>query len=209
MTDIVFAHEGTVTKIIGDALHVLFGAPGEQADHAARAIACALELDTFAEDFRKRWSENGAALRGDPHRRPCRAGDRRQFRRHALLRLHGLWRHDQHRSASGDGEQAARDQGLRQRKRCRKGAGLSRTASRRSRAQGTDGAAARLRAVAAGRGARSSAGYLEAFAKLEAGDPGALAAFAAEVGKHPGDPLSSFHLKRLLNGAAGTRIVME
>ena len=30
MTDIVFAHDGTVTKIIGDALHVLFGAPGEQ-----------------------------------------------------------------------------------------------------------------------------------------------------------------------------------
>ena len=41
MTEIVFAHEGTVAKIIGDALHVLFGAPREQPDHAARAIACA------------------------------------------------------------------------------------------------------------------------------------------------------------------------
>src|SRR5215203_384198 len=30
MTDIVFAHDGTVAKIVGDALHVLFGAPGEQ-----------------------------------------------------------------------------------------------------------------------------------------------------------------------------------
>src|SRR5271167_4832802 len=29
MTDIVFAHDGTVAKIVGDALHVLFGAPGE------------------------------------------------------------------------------------------------------------------------------------------------------------------------------------
>jgi adenylate cyclase len=27
MTEIVFAHEGTVAKIIGDAIHVLFGAP--------------------------------------------------------------------------------------------------------------------------------------------------------------------------------------
>ena len=35
MTDIVFAHDGTVAKIIGDALHVLFGAPGDQPDHAA------------------------------------------------------------------------------------------------------------------------------------------------------------------------------
>src|SRR5688572_7536113 len=31
MTEVVFAHDGTVAKIVGDALHVLFGAPGEQA----------------------------------------------------------------------------------------------------------------------------------------------------------------------------------
>ena len=51
--------------------------------------------------------------------------------------------------------------------------------------------------------------YLEAFAKLEAGDPGAIAAFAAHVGKQPDDQLASFHLKRLLNGATGTRIAMD
>ena len=54
MTDIVFAQDGTVAKIVGDALHVLFGAPGEQPDHAARAVACALSLDEFAELFRER-----------------------------------------------------------------------------------------------------------------------------------------------------------
>ena len=36
-----------------------------------------------------------------------------------------------------------------------------------------------------------------------------MAAFAAHVGKHADDPLASFHLKRLLNGASGTRIAME
>jgi adenylate cyclase len=51
--------------------------------------------------------------------------------------------------------------------------------------------------------------YLEAFAKLEAGDPGAMAAFAAYVGKNADDQLASFHLKRLLNGATGARIVMD
>src|SRR5579872_6062483 len=30
MTNVVFAHEGTVAKIVGDAIHVLFGAPGDQ-----------------------------------------------------------------------------------------------------------------------------------------------------------------------------------
>ena len=49
MTDIVFAHDGTVAKIVGDALHVLFGAPGEQPDHADRAVACALALDEYAK----------------------------------------------------------------------------------------------------------------------------------------------------------------
>jgi hypothetical protein len=34
--------------------------------------------------------------------------------------------------------------------------------------------------------------YLEAFAKLEAGDPGAMAAFAAHVGRHADDQLASF-----------------
>ena len=34
MTDVVFAHEGTVAKIIGDAIQVLFNAPGDQPDYA-------------------------------------------------------------------------------------------------------------------------------------------------------------------------------
>ena len=63
MTDIVFAHEGTVAKIVGDALHVLFGAPGEQPDHAARAVACALELDDFAAGVpRDAGASKGVAL---------------------------------------------------------------------------------------------------------------------------------------------------
>ena len=32
---------------------------------------------------------------------------------------------------------------------------------------------------------------------------------AAHVGQHANDQLASFHLKRLLNGATGTRIAME
>ena len=62
MTDIVFAHDGTVAKIVGDALHVLFGAPGEQPDHSARAVTCALELDEYAQSFGERCHEKGIAL---------------------------------------------------------------------------------------------------------------------------------------------------
>jgi adenylate cyclase len=55
----------------------------------------------------------------------------------------------------------------------------------------------------------ASKAYLTAFAKLEAGDPGAMAAFASHVGNQPEDQLASFHLKRLLNGAKGVRIAMD
>ncbi len=50
--------------------------------------------------------------------------------------------------------------------------------------------------------------YIAAFEKLEAADPGALAAFASLIGERPRDALAQYHLKRLLNGGAGTRIEM-
>ena len=55
----------------------------------------------------------------------------------------------------------------------------------------------------------ATAQYSEAFAKLQAGDAGAMPAFAALVGSHAGDPLANFHLKRLLNGAKGVRMQLE
>src|SRR6202030_4019613 len=50
--------------------------------------------------------------------------------------------------------------------------------------------------------------YLDAFRRLEAGDPSALPAFAALLGLCGGDQLVSFHLKRLLNGATGVPIML-
>jgi adenylate cyclase len=51
--------------------------------------------------------------------------------------------------------------------------------------------------------------YTEAFAKLEAGDSGAMPAFAALVGTHADDALAGYHLKRLLNGAKGVRMQLD
>ena len=48
MLAIAFRHEGTIDRIVGDAVAVVFSAPVEQADHAERALACALEMNAFA-----------------------------------------------------------------------------------------------------------------------------------------------------------------
>ena len=54
--------------------------------------------------------------------------------------------------------------------------------------------------------APATAQYTDAFAKLEAGDPGARQAFAALVGQYDDDPLTMFHLGRLLAGETGVEI---
>jgi class 3 adenylate cyclase len=62
MTEIVFAREGIVAKIIGDAIHILFGAPADQPDAATRAIDGALALDDWSQEFRRGWNETGVRL---------------------------------------------------------------------------------------------------------------------------------------------------
>ncbi|MCH9670845.1 MAG: response regulator [Gammaproteobacteria bacterium] len=51
MCRIVLEHQGTMDKIVGDALHAIFGAPLAQTDHPERAVRCALALDQFAREF--------------------------------------------------------------------------------------------------------------------------------------------------------------
>lgn len=48
MIAIAFRHEGTLDRIVGDAVAIVFSAPVSQHDHRQRALACALEMDAFA-----------------------------------------------------------------------------------------------------------------------------------------------------------------
>jgi adenylate cyclase len=209
MTDIVFAHEGTVAKIIGDALHVLFGAPGDQPDHAARGVACALALDEFAQALRERWRGKGIAFGAT--RIGLHAGP-------AIVGNFGGGRFFDY-TAYGDTiniaarlEKANKQLGTRI---CVSASVAQRTPGFRGRPVGDLVLRGRTEALRAFEPLHvedydvSCSGYVEAFAKLEAGDAGALGAFAAELGKRPNDQLAGFHLKRLLNGATGTRLALD
>lgn len=59
MTGIISKHSGVINEIIGDALLVLFGAPVSRPDDAARAIACAVEMQLAMENVNRRNRELG------------------------------------------------------------------------------------------------------------------------------------------------------
>jgi adenylate cyclase len=62
MIAIVFRHEGTLDRIVGDALVVMFSAPVRQRDHKQRALACALEMDAFASRYAAAQKAQGIAF---------------------------------------------------------------------------------------------------------------------------------------------------
>ena len=46
MSEIIFRHQGTIDKFMGDSIMVLFGAPETREDDVRRALACAVEMQT-------------------------------------------------------------------------------------------------------------------------------------------------------------------
>lgn len=210
MTDIVFSHDGTVAKIVGDALHVLFGAPVDQPDHAARAVACALALDAFSETFRQRWLSEGVRLgatRIGVHAGPAIVGN------FGGGRFFDYTAYGDTINTAARLEVVNKQLGIRV---CVSRDVADRVPDFQGRPVGElvlRGKSASLRAFEPLPLERYAAPitrtYLAAFARLEASDPGAMAAFAAIVGERGDDCLASFHLKRLLNGASGTRIKMD
>ncbi len=61
MVSIAFKHEGTLDRIVGDAVVVMFSAPVEQTDHRQRALDCALDMDAFASRYALQLRATGVA----------------------------------------------------------------------------------------------------------------------------------------------------
>jgi adenylate cyclase len=57
MTKIVFAHNGTLDKYIGDAVMAFWGAPLDQPDHAANAVKAASAMMVALAENKARWKK--------------------------------------------------------------------------------------------------------------------------------------------------------
>jgi len=210
MTDIVFSNDGTVAKIVGDALHILFGAPGEQPDHAARAVACALALDEFAQSFCERWQKKGIAFgvtRIGVHAGPAIVGN------FGGGRFFDYTAYGDTINVASRLETANKQLGTRICVSAELAEGVENFRGRPIGDLVLRGRGEVIRAFEPLQEKQfnepATKSYLDAYALLKAEDAGAVAAFAAHVGKQPEDRLAAFHLKRLLNGAKGSRIAMD
>ena len=211
MTDVVFAHEGTVAKIIGDAIQILFNAPGDQPDYATRAVACAHDLDAWAEGFRERWKAKGVnfgATRIGVHAGPALVGN------FGGSRFFDYTAYGDTINTAARLEAANKFLGTRI---CVSAAVAEARrefpgpAGRRSHAARAQRAAARLRAAAGGR--IRGAGDHAIFRGLrQAGGRRCRRRCRPSPrwsGMHADDALAGFHLRRLLNGAKGVRMQLE
>ncbi|MBK7538444.1 MAG: adenylate/guanylate cyclase domain-containing protein [Myxococcales bacterium] len=57
LTEIVFRYGGTIDKFIGDCVMAFWNAPGDQADHARRAMSCAEDMMAWLEVGNRGWGE--------------------------------------------------------------------------------------------------------------------------------------------------------
>ncbi|MGR8940131.1 MAG: CHASE2 domain-containing protein [Gammaproteobacteria bacterium] len=51
MIAIAFSHQGTLDRIVGDAVAIMFSAPVLQTDHQRRAVECAMDMHRFANQY--------------------------------------------------------------------------------------------------------------------------------------------------------------
>jgi adenylate cyclase len=212
MSEIVLNHGGTIDKFIGDAVVAFFGAPTEQPDHAQRAIRCAVEMDVFAEKFRRGHTpEDFGGTRIGVNSGPATVGNfggRARFDYTAMgdtvntaARLESLNKHLGTRVCISGSTISAARASVEELPTLRKVGSIV--------LKGKTEAIQAFEPIPVGdKRLECLERYRAALAKLEAGAPDAREAFANLVEANPSDGLVAFHLNRIDKGETGTTMVM-
>ena len=208
MIAIAFDHEGTLTRIVGDGLAVVFSAPVVQPDHPQRAVQCALAMQAFALEYSRQLKlQQGidfGRTRMGVHTGEVIVGN---FGGSALF---------DYRALGDPVNTAARLEGA------NRYLGTSVCISL-AVAQACKGIAMRPvgRVMLVGKsvpvmvleplalGAQEDVAYQAAYALLEHQGPLALQAFAALASSRPSDALVAMHCARLQAGESGDLIVLK
>ncbi|KQY88768.1 CHASE2 domain-containing protein [Pelomonas sp. Root1444] len=201
MIAIAFEHDGTLDRIVGDAVAIMFSAPVEQRDHEQRALRCALQMQAFSRRYVDDLASRGiefSETRIGVHTGEVTVGN---FGGEAIFDYRAL----------GDAvNTAARLEGA------NKHLGTLICVSEATLAGCPDAPArpiARLRL--AGRAGylmtyeplqSPDAEYQRAFEMMRGGSEQALAAFEALASERPDDALVRLHLARLRSGTSGDAI---
>ena len=207
LAGIIFEHDGTLMKIMGDAVHAIFGAPVDQSDHAERAVACALAIDGFSEKFRQQRLDDGLEL--GITRIGVNSG-------HAIIGNFG-GDHFFDYAAYGDAVNiAARLENVNKQLGthiCVSQTTVEQIPNFIGRPAGDlllRGRHKRLKTFEPLAAEQASdldvVAYNEAYKLLEARDPAARRAFATLIGRNDQDPLGTFHLQRILGGKIDVEI---
>lgn len=201
---IAFRYEGTLDRIVGDAVAIMFSAPLPQADHAQRALNCALEIDRFAQGYVADLHARGIAF--GQTRIGVHSGE-------VVVGNFGGSTIFDYRALGDPVNTTSRLEGLNQHigTRVCVSAAIARSnpqvpmrAVGKVQLKGKSAAVEVFEPLGAADDAYDAAHRL-----LTAGDPGALSAFAALHEQRPDDGLVLFHWQRLQAGEQGDAFVMS
>jgi len=213
MITIAFRCGGTLDRIVGDAVAIMFSAPVVQPDHRARALKCALEMHAFATRYANDLNAKGIAF--GQTRIGVHSGE-------VIVGNFGGSTMFDYRALGDAVNTASRLEGANKHLGtliCVSEATLSGCPDAVVRPVGSLVLKGKTQAlmvyepiVAAGAGAAEAErdpAYETAFEWLRHRNPGAREAFEQLAARRPQDPLIQLHLKRLRAGEEGDTIVLE
>ena len=206
MIAIAFAHHGTLDRIVGDAVAVVFSAPVEQPDHPQRALACALEMQRFSAQYLRGLAERNIAF--CQTRIGVHSGE-------VIVGNFGGPSHFDYRALGDPVNTAARLEAANKQLGtliCVSQATLSGCPQALARPVGRLLLPGKLLPLMVFEpldptlGAKEDVAYQRAYESMRDGGHSALDSFEKLASLRPGDALANLHLKRLQAGASGDLI---